>query len=310
MERNRALACSLNAMRKDSNAMNEKYDLRRSASTFQRNEITESHIYRRLARIERSPENRKVLERISDDELRHYEHWKTHTGTDVAPNLWKVRFYCWAARILGLTFSIKLMERGEDAAQENYAQFEGTVEGVDRIVREEGDHEQELLNMLDEERLRYVGSIVLGLNDALVELTGALAGLTLALRNTPLIALSGLIVGIAAAMSMAASEYLSTKEEKNNKEPFKSSLYTGMAYVVTVFFLIVPYLFVPNPFICLAWTLIAAVGIIAAFNYYISVATERPFKKHFLEMTGVSLGVAALSFGMGYVVRAFLGVDV
>ena len=46
--------------------------------------------------------------------------------------------------------------------------------------------------MLDEERLRYIGSVVLGLNDALIELTGALAGLTLALQNTQLNLLLGL----------------------------------------------------------------------------------------------------------------------
>ena len=42
-------------------------------------------------------------------------------------------------------------------------------------------NESALLQLLDEEKLRYTGSIVLGLNDVLVELTGALAGLTLAL---------------------------------------------------------------------------------------------------------------------------------
>src|SRR5574341_282925 len=105
-------------------------------------------------------------------------------------------------------------------------------------MREEDMHEQKLLAMLDEEHLHYVGSVVLGLNDALVELTGALAGLTLALQNTELIALTGLITGIAASLSMAASEYLSTRSEETEKHPFRAAVYTGIAYIITVTLLI------------------------------------------------------------------------
>lgn len=277
---------------------------------YQRVEITEYNIYKKLARIEKSPGNREVLEMIAADELRHAEFWREHTGHDVGPVRWKVFLYFWVSRILGLTFGIKLMERGESAAQVNYEALAGTVPGVETLTADENDHESKLLGMLDEERLHYMGSVVLGLNDALVELTGGLAGLTLALGNTRLIALSGTIVGIAAAMSMAASEYLSTKEEADGKEPVKSSIYTGIAYTITVILLIVPYLVLENPYLCLGWTLSVAVLIIAAFNYYISVAGDRPFRKHFLEMAGVSLGVALLSFGVGYIVRAFLGVEV
>ena len=59
--------------------------------------------------------------------------------------------------------------------------------------------------------------MVLGLNDALVEFTGALAGYTFALQNTLLVAMTGLITGVAASLSMATSEYLSTKSEENAK---------------------------------------------------------------------------------------------
>ncbi|MBN2369575.1 MAG: VIT1/CCC1 transporter family protein [Vicinamibacteria bacterium] len=283
---------------------------RQQMLAYQRNEITEHHIYHRLARLEKSHANREILERIAQDEMRHYAIWRAHTGHDVKPNLWMVWRYCWISRILGLTFGIKLMEGGEDAAQKHYQRLVGVIDGVETMAREESDHEARLLGLLDEERLHYMGSMVLGLNDALVELTGALAGLTLALRNVRLIALSGLIIGIAAAMSMAASEYLSTKAEKSGKNPLKSAAYTGVAYIITVMLLVAPYLLLNNPFHCLSLTLIAAMSIIAAFNYYVSVATDRPFARHFMEMAGVSLGVAILSFGMGYVIRTFLGVDV
>jgi VIT1/CCC1 family predicted Fe2+/Mn2+ transporter len=157
--------------------------------------------------------------------------------------------------------------------------------------------------------LKYAGSIVLGLNDALVELTGALAGLTLALQNTRLIALTGSITGIAAALSMGASEYLSTKSEETAKSPLMASIYTGAAYIVTVILLILPYLLLDNYYACLGVTLAVAVTIIALFNYYISVAKDEPFRKRFLEMAGLSLGVAGLSFLVGYLIRSVLGVD-
>ncbi len=147
------------------------------------------------------------------------------------------------------------------------------------------------------------------INDALVELTGALAGLTLALQDTRLIAMTGAITGIAAALSMAASEYLSTKSEETAREPLKAALYTGVAYVFTVAVLILPYLVLANYYICLVCTLAGAVLIIAFFNYYVSVAKDMPFRRRFLEMAGLSLSVAAFSFAIGFALRTVFGVE-
>jgi VIT1/CCC1 family predicted Fe2+/Mn2+ transporter len=278
--------------------------------SFQRNEISEHHIYNKLARTMSSPENKRVLERIAADELRHYGEWKKYTGQEVPPDRFKIWKYTWISRVFGITFGVKLMERGEVGAQGNYAEMKDVIPQAESIQREEHEHEQELLGMLDEELLRYTGSMVLGLNDALVELTGALAGLTLALQDTALIALTGSITGFAAALSMAASEYLSTRTEDTVKNPLKASLYTGVAYLITVIVLIAPYLILSNYYLCLTFTLIAAVLIIAGFNYYISVAKDEPFRRRFLEMAGVSLGVAGVSFLIGLLMRKFLGVNV
>ncbi len=285
-------------------------EIREKLLTYQRNEITEHHIYVKLAGTVKSPENRQVLEKIADDERRHYQDWRKYTQQDVKPDRLAIWKYYWISRILGFTFGVKLMEQGEEGAQESYEQLREAIPEADAIIRDENEHENALLELLDEERLRYTGSIVLGLNDALVELTGALAGLTFALQNTRLIALTGSITGIAAALSMGASEYLSTKSEETAKHPVRASIYTGGAYVVTVLILILPYLILQNFYVCLMCTLVAAVLIIGLFNYYISVAKDVPFRRRFLEMTGLSLGVAALSFLIGVVVRTFLGVDV
>ena len=278
--------------------------------TYQRIEITEHNIYKRLAGSIKDLENSKILYQIADDELRHYEDWKKYSQREIKPNMWQVWKYYLISRIFGFTFGIKLMERGEEKAQENYAQLKGKIPDIDKWIHDEEVHEQKILAMLDEERLRYAGSVVLGLNDALVELTGALAGLTLALQNVKLIALSGLITGIAASLSMAASEYLSTRSEETDKHPVRAAVYTGIAYIITVTLLVLPYLLIQNYIIDLVITLTVAVLIIAGFNYYISVAKDEPFRARFLEMAGLSLGVALFSFIIGYFIRQWLGVNV
>ncbi|MCC6501152.1 MAG: VIT1/CCC1 transporter family protein [Anaerolineales bacterium] len=277
---------------------------------FQRTEITEYHIYSRLAKTIQAANNAAVLEKIAQDELRHYNEWKRHSGQDAQPQWLQVWWYYLISRVFGYTFGIKLMELGEEKAQKNYAAVAAVIPEASRIQQEEDEHEEQLIAMLNEERLEYAGSIVLGLNDALVELTGALAGLTLALQNVKLIALSGLITGIAAALSMAASEYLSTRSENTTKNPARAALYTGVAYIGTVFLLILPYLLFENYFFDLVWSLTTAVIIIAAFNYYISVAKGESFRERFLEMAGLSLGVALFSFVIGYFIRMWLGIDV
>ena len=277
---------------------------------FQRIEITEYHIYKRLAKSIKNPENRLIMEQIAEDELRHSEDWKKYTQRDIKPNRWEIWKYYLISRIFGFTFGIKLMERGEEKAQANYAQLRGKIPEIENWIHEEEIHEQKLLAMLDEERLRYAGSVVLGLNDALVELTGALAGLTLALQNVKLIALSGLITGIAASLSMAASEYLATRSEETDKNPVRAAVYTGIAYIITVILLVLPYLIIPNYIIDLIITLTIGVIIIAVFNYYISVAKDEPFRERFLEMAGLSLGVATFSFIIGFFIRQWLGVEI
>ena len=276
----------------------------------QKNEITEYHIYTRLAQLLPNEKNRRILNKIAQDEKSHYDFWKTYTRRDVGPSRIKIFIYLLISRLLGFTFAVKLMEKGEELAQVNYEQISEYVPHAKEIEKEEKKHETSLLEMLDEERLRYVGSMILGVNDALVELTGALAGFTLALQNTKIIAMTGLITGIAASLSMAASEYLSTKAEKHGKDPIKASLYTGSMYVCTVLVLISPYFIFANVFVALASALILAMFIILFFTFYISIAQDQPFKSRFLEMAGISLGVSTLTFIIGYLVRILLGISI
>ena len=284
--------------------------VRKQVLVFQQTEITEYHIYKRLAKRVNSPENARILEQIANDELNHYNGWKKYTDQEVPPRWFFVWFYTFISVAFGFTFGIKLMERGEEAVQKSYADVAGAIPEAKKFQHEEDVHEERLISMLDEERLRYAGSVVLGLNDALVELTGALAWLTLALQNEKLIALSGLITGIAASMSMAASEYLSTRSEDTGKHPVRAAIYTGIAYIVTVALLVLPYLLIGNYILDLIIALATAVVIIAVFNYYISVAKGESFRARFIEMAALSLSVATISFIIGFFIRKWLGIEV
>lgn len=287
---------------------------------FQYLELTEARIYERLARRERDPGNRKVLQQIADDEVRHYEFWKEYSGQEVAPSRLRIAWFSLLARLFGITFCVNLLERDEADIAVEYRNIIDIIPAARPIMEEEEAHEQQLLGMLDEERLQYTGSMVLGLNDALVELTGALAGLTFAFQNLRLVALAGLVTGIAAAMSMAASEFLATRTEGDARSPLRAAFYTGVAYLITVFLLVLPYLALQpdSPELlglsvlhqALGATLLIGVGIVGAFNYYVAVTQDQPFRRRFLEMCAISGGVALLSYVIGIVLRNWFAISI
>ena len=256
---------------------------------FQTNEITEHHIYHQLSLLQKNENNRRILTELAAEESGHYQLLKTYTQKEVGPKKGKVRFYVWIARLFGLTFSIKLIQN---------------------IARDEEIHESRLIELIDEEGLNYMSSVVLGLNDALVEFTGALAGYTFALQHAKLVALTGAITGIAAALSMAASEYLSTRTENNvHKNALKAAVYTGIAYVITVVVLILPFVLLSNVYWGLGVCLFGALVIIAIFNYYYSIVKTESFRHRFTEMAIISIGIAAISFLLGYALRVFTGIE-
>ena len=277
----------------------------------QRDEETGALIYAFMAKREKDAENSAVLRRMSDDEKSHADFWKSISGQAVRPNRWKVLRLRMLTRLLGYTFVLKRIAQDEKLAVSGYDKLVATMPDAARIKQDEERHEQELIQLLNEERLQYVGSMVLGLNDALVELTGTIAGLSFALQNTGMVALSGIITGVSATLSMAASNYLAERAD-NNPNALKSSIYTGVAYLITVALLVLPYLILPNNlwFLALIMMIAIVVLVILAFNYYVSVAKSVPFRKRFIEMVSISMGVAVIAFLIGLLAKALLGVNV
>lgn len=276
----------------------------------QRDEHTACEVYRRLAAMERNPVRRRVLLRLTEDEARHCAALRNRTGCEASPDRGRVIAYLWMNRILGPAFVVRLLEQSERGAERLYLSCAGGDEFV-RIAREERQHGESLTLLAGGMPLSYISSVVLGLNDALVEFTGALAGFTLALGDARLVALTGGITGIAAALSMAASEYLSTKAARNpEKRPLRAALCTGTAYVVTVALLILPYLLFTRAVAALGVMLLAALAIIALFNYYYAVVRRENFRRRFLEMAVLSFSIAGISFLIGYLLKWVAGINI
>ena len=285
-------------------------DVKSKILNMQRGEITEHIIYNRLASSVKNPHNRSVLQRIARDELGHHDLWQEYTGEKASPSRLKIWLYYIIARVFGLTFGIKLMEQGEEKAQLAYAEIAQFVPAASRIAHDENRHERELIRLIDEERLHYAADIVRGLNVALVELTGTLAGLTLALPESRLIILAGLITGSAMVLSVASTEYLGAKSGTGGRSPLKAVLYGSIANIITFVLLLFPYFIFANVYIALGVMIFNAIVVVFLFSFYISVAREISFRRRFSEMALASFGVATLAFLIGYLARTLLHINI
>ncbi|OIP54252.1 MAG: rubrerythrin family protein [Fibrobacteres bacterium CG2_30_45_31] len=276
----------------------------------QQQEMDSSAIYTRIAQ-RTIGNNQKILLQLAYDETKHAAVWASYTSKSLKPNRLRVFWISLLTQLLGFTFMVKYLEKGETNDIAIYTKLESEVPAAAQILSDEVEHEKILMGMLDEERLKYVGAMVLGMNDALVELTGALAGFTFAMQNTRIVALAGLITGISATLSMTASSYLSSKAD-GNADALKSSLYTGVMYLVTVALMVTPYFIFPNDMAipALGCMFAIVVAIIFAFNFYISVAKDLSFKQRFTEMLVLCIIVTGVSFAIGSIFKSVLGINI
>jgi len=281
--------------------------IHRKILRYQRNEITEHLLYGILA--DRAPGNNgRVLRRISEDELKHYAYFKKITGREIAPDGWRILFFRVVSFIFGLTFTLKMMENGESKAEHNYEEVEAHVPGIQRIIREERRHEADLIDQIEEEALRHLGSMVLAINNSIQEITGIVVGLTFALANALLVGKTALISGIAATLAMVASEYLSQKAESADASaPRKAAMYTGAIYLFVVAVVVTPFFVFSHHYAALGAAIGAVVFIVAVFTFFMSVVKSLDYKKALVEVSLITAGVVALSLAAGMGMRMVFG---
>ena len=272
----------------------------------QQMEITEHHLYSKLAQSPKEQRNRDALAQISQREFEHYQLWKEVTGVEIDPSPTELSLYYWMARLFGTIFMMKLRDF---FIWRTYTSLESVVPEAVRVAKHEMLRAKALRSAIDDERLRYMSAIVMGLNDAIVEITGAIAGFTFALQRTNLIALAGLITGIAGALSMASSEYLEKQSESEARNPVKAAGYTGGVYLLTAVILVAPYIWSSSYFIALVGMLLLAFIIIVFFSFYSTFLFDQKFRSRFPQMLAMSFGVALMSFLIGSLLRIALNVN-
>lgn len=286
-----------------------------TADFFASDEYKDLTVYKELLKIEDSSEFKKILTSLIEHEQDHFEFWKSLSGQkDFNVNPLTIWFFKNTRKILGLTFTVRLLEKHEKEAIKHYREFLKTAKGeikkkVEEILNNELEDEKWLISQIKEEQVEFLSSIILGLNDGLIELTGALVGFSFAFASQSLVALTGLITGIAASMSMASSAYMQARHEEG-KDAKKSGLYTGLSYITVVLLLVSPFFIFSNIYSALIAMFSIVMVIILAISYYSATLFNRSFKKQFSEMFIFSIVVAIVAFLIGVLFKNFTGIAV
>jgi VIT1/CCC1 family predicted Fe2+/Mn2+ transporter len=287
-----------------------------------KDEALDERLYAELAGRAKDDDARRLLESLAGQERRHLEFWARLSGIEPARvpvsrlRLGAALFSSW---LLGQGFTVRRLERQEDKTIAKYERIlqsgalapEDTEE-LRTIVEDERTHEREMEQRIADERLAYLGAAVLGLNDALIELTGGLTGLVSSITDTELIGFTGLVIGVAASLSMAASNFLSSGMSAGQEElnPTKAAAYTGVAYIVVVVALVAPFFAIGNRVTALVVTWAIAVLVICAFAYYSAVLQNASFTRRVGQMLALGLGVAVITYLIGRAVSAAVGISV
>ncbi|MEZ0319455.1 MAG: VIT1/CCC1 family protein [Pyrobaculum sp.] len=271
-------------------------------------------VYRLLARVERNASRRAVLSALAEEELSHFRFWSRFVS--VSPPWW-FRLYAWALAffrlLMGATFVAKFLERGEADAVRRYKSVEPLLSGSDaeelrRIIEDEERHEQALIAQLDETIVKYMGALVLGLADAIIEITGAHAGALGTTNSTVVAGVIGLIVGIGASIAMSSASFLQTKHEVG-RSPVVAALVTGVGYMVAVVLMSLPYFLTHDIYHAFAASI--AVGVVLTFvlTFQAAVYADRDFKFEFLQTVGLLLGTALLTYFVGVWLGSLFGIE-
>jgi VIT1/CCC1 family predicted Fe2+/Mn2+ transporter len=277
----------------------------------QQNEINDYAVYSALAISQKDEKNKELFQKIAKEEKCHYEFWLKITNTELKAQKVIVFWYIFLVKILGTSFALKSLEKREAGAEEFYKELFDIYPESKKIYKQEEEHEYQLINMLNDTKLIYAGAIVLGMNDALVELTGTLSGIAFAFEKTLIVGSTGLIMGIAASLSMAGSAYLEAKENPSDTiKPFVYSLYTGISYILTTILLVSPFFIFNSMVSALVIMFIFTLLAILSYNFYISVAKDLNFTTRVLQMSAITFGVAIISFLIGYIVKTYFGIEI
>lgn len=287
---------------------------RKEVIGFCEDEYRDHLVYRYLAFRETDSERKEILEQLSQQEEQHYQFWKDFLG-GYKPRTYRFLqvFVLLLRYLFGLTFTVKFMERHEKQMIEIYRRIRPQFSGeagvqLDQMIADEEKHESFFIGQINEGVVKYLGFIVLGLADAIIEITGVHAGFLGVTNSTTMAGVAGLIVGFAAAISMATAAYLQAKQDVE-RNSLISALTTGVSYILAVVSLAIPYFLIDHMLLAFIASLAMAILLTAYFTFFTAVIFERNFGKEFLESTLLTLGTALATYIFGNFLARIFGIQ-
>lgn len=280
-------------------------------------EFSDFTLYERLSRtVSPSSPFSGVLKALSATERKHYEFWQKYVPNE-KPRLAKLKLYwiLFLRRFFGLTFATRYLDRHEANVVKEYHGLAQLIPDDDRhayaeMVEDEIEHEKAFAKKVESSAVRYISFVVLGLADALVEISGIHAGWLGLFQKTEIAGLAGVIAGGAASLAMASAAFAQAKQGFVGSARL-SAVYTGISYFVTAVILATPYFLTPNMILALGTSLTLAVVILAITTWYSIVIQQKPFMKDFVEILAILFATTIVVFALGSFVSAeFPGIRV
>lgn len=280
-------------------------------------EYTDSLVYKRLAESNRTrdPKLKEILTKLSEEENRHYEFWLKYASKQkVQPNMLAVYFTIFLRFLFGVTFAVKFLEKHEEDVIRKYKSVahlipEADRAGFDSMVSDEVQHENVFLTQTEGKYIKYISFVVLGLADAIVEISGIHAGSLGIYSSTELTGLAGIVAGAAASIAMASAAYAQAKQGFQGSAS-TSAVFTGVSYFVNAVILAMPYFLTKVMGVAIGISIFLAIVIIAFISYYNSIISNARFFRDFAELAGITLGASAALFVFGLVIRSVIGISI
>ncbi|GAB6072954.1 VIT1/CCC1 transporter family protein [Venenivibrio stagnispumantis] len=185
-------------------------------------------LYKKIAEHTKDKNLKEKIEYISKMEEKHSNFWKYYIesrGESVPQekiNKFKLNLIIFLQKFIHPLLLISILEAGESNSVKGYYQFlqnanlnEYEKTSLKNIISDELEHEDFFRLKLEDFGMENIRDFILGMNDGLVEILGVVAGFSGVYINNPqIVGISGLIVGIAGALSMGIGAYISVKSQK------------------------------------------------------------------------------------------------
>jgi len=273
-------------------------------------EFSDYTLYDRLSRTVSSDSPfRKVLQDLSATEQRHFEFWRKYVPGE-EPKIAKLKLYwvLFLRKFLGLTFATRYLDRHETNVVKEYQGLARLIPGTDQpaydeMVADEKEHEKAFALKVESSAVRYIAFVVLGLADALVEISGIHAGWLGLFEKTEIAGLAGVVAGGAASLAMASAAFAQAKQGFSGSARL-SAVYTGVSYFITAIILATPYFLTSSMTLALGSSLTLAVAILVITTWYSTVIQQKPFLRDFVEILAILFGTTILVFLLGAFVSA------